>query len=726
MIEAGLVYIHSDKTPKGFIGCGALVEGPFIVTCRHVWEDARAAAAGKPVLVCFPPYQGDGDPVFSPATLADSCDQDTNPPDLVILEAESPSRNAALSVACAGVAETGPAILLMGLRGRDMMNPYAIDQNTVGGALSSIIASNRLRQFTGEKVGGYWPDHGSSGSPVGLRDGTTLAGILCRSETSPPTAPAPGEARIHEAFVLPASTIHRCLRALVGRRAAERHKVDPARMPGILKVIRADELSLAGLRSNLDDYFDSVQVPGAMPRAAGPTDGAGDSGGEDVNLVASPAHVANDAVDRARVLNARFEPAAAMTVLDEALGEEARTNGKRLLPLLVEKARQHQLVLDHQGAIAFLTVITTLDPDSRGVWIALGDAWQRIGNLKSALDAFRGGLLAAGRADSRSDLAIAHGRVGEALRHMGDLNGALAEARAGLAIAQRAARQDMSHAELRREVSVSHNNIGVILAQQCDFGGALAEFNAGLGIVRHLCELDPGQAGLQHDLSISNERIGGVLLACGNLPAALAAFETSLAIRDALFKQNPGRAEWQRELGVGHHKVGETLRAQATLDTKSGDAEQAQQKLAAALASFRAALAAFETLAAGDSDNADHQRDVSAAHNNIGGILLLQGNPTDALAAYRANLAIAERLVDRDPDRADWQRDVLVSCVRMASVDPAGRRPWLSRALAIATRLAQRGRLAPADAGMIPSLQARLAALPPEADPSAGSPAPTG
>ncbi len=48
MIEGGLVYIHSDRDSSGFAGGGALVQGPFVVTCRHVRDQAREAAPGVP------------------------------------------------------------------------------------------------------------------------------------------------------------------------------------------------------------------------------------------------------------------------------------------------------------------------------------------------------------------------------------------------------------------------------------------------------------------------------------------------------------------------------------------------------------------------------------------------------------------------------------------------------------------------------------------------------
>ncbi len=856
MIEAGLVYIHSALESSGFAGCGALVEGPFVVTCRHVWDQALQAADGGPVLVCFPPPQGNGDPVFSEAILADSCTAGARPPDLVILEAEVPVASAALSVARGGgTAETGPAAALAGLAGRDPYDRYAVRDLTIAGTIRPYLNSAGLRQFTGTEAPVYWSDHGCSGSPLGLDSGSMLAGILCISETGA----QPGAAAIHEAFVLPASTIHSFLRAHVGRRAAEARDIEPARVPEILDMLGAPELPLAELRRRLDAYFASVEAV-AADVVAERTDAAGPARDGAAEIAAIHAG--------ARALSAGFKPAAAMAALDDALAEEARVRRQRVLPLLAEKARQQQLLLDHQGTIATLAEITALDPDMPRSWVDLGDTRRRIGSREAALDAYRAGLGAAGRSGSQTDLftcqqrigdllglagdrdgalaafracldiarrlrdaepadpahrhalatchsrigevlrargdragalaafraaldilgplasaepgqaawqqdlsivherigdvllmaggrsdalaayraslaireslaaldpanpgwqqnlATAHQRVSDLLRRAGDLPGALAEARASLLITQRIAGHDPDDAEFQRELSVSHNIVGFVLTLRDNPAEALEEYNASLAIIQRLCAQDPGQTGWQADLSITHERIGGVLLARGDPPAALAAFQTGLAIRRALCTRDPGNADWQRELAIIHTKVGDTLREQANLDAAAGDAARTRQNLEAALESFRASLAIMDPLATRDLDHAEWQRDVSIAHNKIGDILLSQDDAAGALAAYRASLATAESLADRDPGTADWQRDLLVSCVKMASVDPAGPRAWFARALSLASGLADSGRLAPVDAWMIPHLQARLRDLPPDADP--GPPAPPG
>jgi hypothetical protein len=92
MVEQSLVYIHSVKPARRFVGCGVLIEGGYVATCRHVWDMATDAAAnvepGQPlrVEVEYPRSKQDGGTVRRPAQLVDACKTGANPAlDLVLL-----------------------------------------------------------------------------------------------------------------------------------------------------------------------------------------------------------------------------------------------------------------------------------------------------------------------------------------------------------------------------------------------------------------------------------------------------------------------------------------------------------------------------------------------------------------------------------------------------------------------------------------------------------------
>ena len=634
MIQGGLVYIYSDESPSSILGCGSLIEGPFIVTCRHVWDQAVKAAGDKgPVLVRFPP-RGEGDDVFRPAKLADSCQDGARSPDLVILDAtDIPSGSAALALPLArtDTSECGDGYALAGLIGRRPDEPYAPEDQIIEGKIVAFRKANGLRQFTGKPSGGYWTDRGSSGSPLCLKDKNELAGILCQSETGK----RPGEASIHEAFVLPATTIHRWLRRHVGRRAALARGIDPDKADGILDIIGAADAGIAEVQRRFSGYLDAVEAHTVERHSA-------TKNGADTDA----------AIEESERLTAAFEPVKALGVLERTITEEARK--QRLLPLLAEKVRQQRLVFNHAGAIETMTAIGCLGPDQVWNWFALGNVNRLIGDREAALRAYRTGQRAADRVDDDRGRLDGYHHVGDVLLLEGDREGAMAAFRASLVIAQTAAARDPSNANWQRDLSSSHTRIGDVLLLERDCDGAMAAFRASLAIDQALTARDPGNAGWQRDLSVSHMRTGDVLLLEGDRDGAMTAFRASLAIRQALTARDPGNARWQRDLSVSHTKIGDVLLLEGERD--------------GAMAAFRASLAICEALAARDPGNAGWQRDLSVSHTRIGDVLLLEGDRDGAMTAFRASLAIDQALTARDPGNARWQRDLSVSHTKIGDV----------------------------------------------------------
>lgn len=90
MIEQSLVYIYSTKPRRRFVGCGTLIEGGYIATCRHILRMATSeqdqASETLAVEIEYPRAFKDGVVVKASACLADSCeDAKSPPPDLVLL-----------------------------------------------------------------------------------------------------------------------------------------------------------------------------------------------------------------------------------------------------------------------------------------------------------------------------------------------------------------------------------------------------------------------------------------------------------------------------------------------------------------------------------------------------------------------------------------------------------------------------------------------------------------
>ncbi len=104
--------------------------------------------------------------------------------------------------------------------GRDPNNSGAIRDLRVSGTIDDHINARELRQFTGNNPSSYWFTKGSSGSPVFIRNGQQLAGIISLSELGANE----GESLLHEAFVVPGTAIRSHVsRLLAAPVAASRH-----------------------------------------------------------------------------------------------------------------------------------------------------------------------------------------------------------------------------------------------------------------------------------------------------------------------------------------------------------------------------------------------------------------------------------------------------------------------------------------------------------------------
>lgn len=125
------------------------------------------------------------------------------------------------------------------------------------------------------------------------------------------------------------------------------------------------------------------------------------------------------------------------------------------------------------------------------------------------------------------------------------------------------------------------------------------------------------------------------------------------------------------------------------------------------------ALEVRERLAHAEPDHADNQYDLGASYSRIGDFNSALGQGEAAREVCAKSLAIFERLACAEPDRADYQRDLVVSLAGLAQVsEGAAARTHLERALHIVESLQASGRLAPADAGMLPGLRQMLDAWP--------------
>jgi tetratricopeptide (TPR) repeat protein len=340
-------------------------------------------------------------------------------------------------------------------------------------------------------------------------------------------------------------------------------------------------------------------------------------------------------------------------------------------------------------------------------YIKMGDLHGALGQGETARKVFARALwiaerLAAAepdRADYQRDLSVCYIKMGDQFRALGQGEAARQPFAQALAIAERLGAAEPDRADYQHDLSVSYNKMGN-LYRELGQGEAAREFYLkDLAIAARMAATEPDRADYQRDLSISYNQMGDLYRALGQNEAARQALAQALAIRERLATAEPDRADYQRDLSVSYNQIGDLYRA-------LGQDEAARDF-------YLKDLAIAERLAAAEPDRADYQRDLSVSYNRMGDLYRALGQDEAARQVLAQGRAITEHLAAAEPDRADYQRDLVVSLVRAAKMTRGHTvREHLQRALGIVETLQAEGRLAPADAGMLPALRQMLDELP--------------
>ena len=109
-------------------------------------------------------------------------------------------------------------------------------------------------------------------------------------------------------------------------------------------------------------------------------------------------------------------------------------------------------------------------------------------------------------------------------------------------------------------------------------------------------------------------------------------------------------------------------RDRAVLLNEIGDVLVAQGDLSGALESYRASLAIAERLVETDPNNAGWRRDLSVSYERIGDLEDARGDIVAAIAAYEKSLPIAQSLADRFPDHPGFQSDIVITKRRLTEL----------------------------------------------------------
>jgi tetratricopeptide (TPR) repeat protein len=99
------------------------------------------------------------------------------------------------------------------------------------------------------------------------------------------------------------------------------------------------------------------------------------------------------------------------------------------------------------------------------------------------------------------------------------------------------------------------------------------------------------------------------------------------------------------------------------------------------------------------ADTAESDRDRLIAAQELGDVLVAQGDLAGARARFQDSLATRQRLAAANPSSAELQRDLVVSLAKLTNVPGSGVR-WRQVAVQV-ERMRQRGILPPRDAWMV-------------------------
>jgi tetratricopeptide (TPR) repeat protein len=130
--------------------------------------------------------------------------------------------------------------------------------------------------------------------------------------------------------------------------------------------------------------------------------------------------------------------------------------------------------------------------------------------------------------------------------------------------------------------------------------------------------------------------------------------EDALKLLGGPAAENPNDPNYRIALSAAQNELGNILLAQGNL--------------AAALKLFQDSVAIAERLAKADPDNAAWQGDLAISLDKVGDVLTAQGNIAEAAKSYRNSGIIRDRLAAVDAGNAEWQRDLSVSDNKMGDV----------------------------------------------------------
>ncbi len=232
-----------------------------------------------------------------------------------------------------------------------------------------------------------------------------------------------------------------------------------------------------------------------------------------------------------------------------------------------------------------------------------------------------------------------------------------------------------------KALALHRGRIADVLEDRGELEAALAEHQASLALAERRAQLAPSPDA-DKSMLIALGHVGELLAEVRrDGPAALVAYRRGLAIGERNLARDPRDPRWLTDVAISHDEIGKLL-----LD--DGDP-------AAALVEFHAARAAIARAVAIDPSNADSLDTEATVTEKVGMALLAQGDLAGAAAEFAAGAAAWDRLSARDPSnlgrlRARTLLANKLGDVRLKAGDPRAALAAYAIALAIRTDLVAR------------------------------------
>jgi len=111
-----------------------------------------------------------------------------------------------------------------------------------------------------------------------------------------------------------------------------------------------------------------------------------------------------------------------------------------------------------------------------------------------------------------------------------------------------------------------------------------------------------------------------------------------------------------------------------------------------------------------EPNNPDWQSTRTMIDNNLGALLIDQGNHDEAIAAYRDGLTVSKSLVSRDPRSVEWQTGLVIAMYNLGEAGEDSQANF-TQAKELLTRLDAAGVLRPDKKALIAKVDEALAGL---------------